>query len=594
MATGGDVPESLLAARRTLDEFGEVRIVQDWHRGEEGWRLRVDLTPGDLGTKFPIPPTTSWYVLAEPNYPAGLIGIWPAADGGITETFWHQIPNTPPLPGRPYRGGKLCVATDSENNLRSNKEVEPRSAEDRLAWHVRRAGGWLQQASHGTLVVDGEWFELPFYHRSAGRLVAFREGPKTLAQWAQTRITSGLAEVLKLPTGHDVVASFRSLGREELVRPSWGQAIVGRRQPSAMWVRFPEVVALAPYQAPRTWGELRTVARGQSVDLDRLVRDGTHRFHDHDTHLMLVGFPVPEKVGEPARQMHWQAIELPRLERRPMSGSPRTAEGWWQTSRTGTLADREALNWAPSENWHPDQLATRGRLDRDLTEQRVVLIGAGALGSPIGELLVRAGVTDITVVDPERLVAGNLVRHTLTMNDLGSFKAESLAGRLSALSPNVRASAVNAAFPIQDGADQYRAADLVIDTTGEYAVLKAIAAFPWDGEPTYASFSVSMHAKRLFAFVAKGSGFSVANFDLAYQSFGQEEFDRDEERPWEGIGCFHPVFPARADEIWLMASAAVSLMDDQWPIASGSCEFHVFERDEDGTGRFTGLRKIAL
>src|SRR6185503_988567 len=97
-------------------------------------------------------------------YPAGMISIVPAADGGLTQTFWHQIPNVDPGAGLPYRGGKLCVATDSEGNLRNNVEAEPGTAVDRLAWHVKRACGWLVQASNGTLMNPGDYFELPFYH----------------------------------------------------------------------------------------------------------------------------------------------------------------------------------------------------------------------------------------------------------------------------------------------------------------------------------------------------------------------------------------------------------------------------------------------
>lgn len=593
MAASGDVPESLLQARRALDEFGEVRIVQDWHQGPEGWRLRINLTPQNLGTVFPIPATTPWYVVVEPIYPGGLINLFPAADDGIVETYWHQLPNLPPLPERPYRRGKMCVATDSEGNLRNNREAEPRTVVDRLAWHVTRACGWLADASNGLLMKDGDWFELPFYRGlEPGRTFAFREGPEPLQQWAGASVDAGFADVVRLPTGIDVATEFRSFDGDVLVRPEWGQAIRGARLPVAMWLRFPDVVALPPHQAPWTWGDLRAVADKQGFDLDAAMRRGTLPFHNRAIHLVLVGFAVPEKIGEPARQMHWQAIELPVLEHRLPRGAPRTPDGWWAMSRGGALGDDVTINWRPSENWHPDQLATRGRLAPDLTAQRVLLIGAGALGSPIGELLVRAGVTNIVPIDGEALIAGNLVRHVLTMNDLGFGKADGLARRLGALSPNVQSMGVNANFPPGDP-EGLATADLVIDTTGNHEVLTAIEAFPWEGEPTIASFSIAMHARRLFAYLAKGSGFTVANFDAAYEPYAREEHDRDEDHPWEGIGCFHPVFPARADQVWMMASAAVSLLDDQWPVASDSSVFHVFEREADGSGRFTGIRKIA-
>jgi hypothetical protein len=120
-----------------------------------------------------------------------------------------------------------------------------------------------------------------------------------------------------------------------------------------------------------------------------------------------------------------------------------------------------------------------------------------------------------------------------------------------------------------------------------------MAEAEWTGDPAFASFAISMHARRLFASLARSSRFDVAAFDAAYGPFGQEERDRDEERPWEGVGCWHPVFPARADEMWLMAATAMGLLDDAWPIEAGSATLHVFERSTDGAGCFSGVRKIA-
>jgi tRNA A37 threonylcarbamoyladenosine dehydratase len=62
-----------------------------------------------------------------------------------------------------------------------------------------------------------------------------------------------------------------------------------------------------------------------------------------------------------------------------------------------------------------------------MTSKRVLLIGAGAIGSALGELLVRGGVRDLTVIDSENATVGNLTRHTLTMDEAGNSKAMSVA-----------------------------------------------------------------------------------------------------------------------------------------------------------------------
>ena len=99
------------------------------------------------------------------------------------------------------------------------------------------------------------------------------------------------------------------------------------------------------------------------------------------------------------------------------------------------------------ENWHPDQIGSRGRLPKSFTEARVLLIGAGALGSSVAEMLVRGGVSDLTVFDPQRVEAGNLVRHTLGFDVIGTSKALALAAHLNGANPNARVRGFAAPFP---------------------------------------------------------------------------------------------------------------------------------------------------
>jgi len=589
MAVSADVPEPLLLARRTLEEVDGVQVVRDWHRGPEGWRLRVNLTPGDLGDVFPIAETTPWYVVCDPGYPGGQVSISPDKDGGISGTFPHQIPNYD-LGSRPYRSGKICIATDSENNLRSSRDAEPTTGDDRLAWHLLRALEWVRRASKGTLLPDGDWFELPVYALDNGPIV-FHEGPATLDVWRRLDSVIGFADIVELPMGVTAVKAFRGLDSAELVEPAWGDAIFGRAKPRALWIRLPDVVVTPPYQAPLTFGELRAAAASQGIDLDQLLHQGTASLRDRQEHLLLIGFPVPERMGEPARQMHWQPVALPRLE-----GDAGRRRGpvvdLWPTTRKGTLRDEARVNWKTAENWHPDQLATRGRLERGLTDKRVVVLGAGALGSVVAELLVRAGVTDITIVDHDALAAGNLVRHTLTMADLNTNKAKALVRRLRSISPSVRAFAVEARFPGQASDEHALAADLVVDTTAEHAVLEAMPTLAWANDPTFVSLAISMHARRLFAFISKGTPFDLGAFDAAYEPFALEELERDEERPWEGVGCWHPVFPARADEVAIMAATAIGMLNDIWPVAPGPGNLQMFERQVDQAGRFAGVCRI--
>ena len=58
---------------------------------------------------------------------------------------------------------------------------------------------------------------------------------------------------------------------------------------------------------------------------------------------------------------------------------------------------------------------------------RVAICGLGGLGSRVAELLTRAGVGYLRLIDFDRLEATNLNRQWYFMEQLGRYKAEALA-----------------------------------------------------------------------------------------------------------------------------------------------------------------------
>lgn len=69
--------------------------------------------------------------------------------------------------------------------------------------------------------------------------------------------------------------------------------------------------------------------------------------------------------------------------------------------------------------------------------KKVLVLGCGSLGSPLVELLARAGVGTIDIVDSEAFEGPNTSRHVLGMGAIGRGKADALAKRLSKNVPGV-------------------------------------------------------------------------------------------------------------------------------------------------------------
>ena len=71
------------------------------------------------------------------------------------------------------------------------------------------------------------------------------------------------------------------------------------------------------------------------------------------------------------------------------------------------------------------------------SKKRVSLVGCGSVGSALGEMLVRAGIGELWLTDPDTLAPENLSRHVLTGADLGRPKAASAADACRALNPRI-------------------------------------------------------------------------------------------------------------------------------------------------------------
>ena len=601
-------PEELLAGRRALEGMPGITLIDDyrWHASSEdsgAWVLRYRLSL-DIAADGLIPASTDWYVLVQPAYPWGKIYFYPAADNGLTLTFQHQNRNDPGPSSVPWRTGDICLDTTVRCLGSSALDTEPSDPDKRLRWRFRRAMEWLKAASFGELVLPGEPFELPQYLPTTGGLgftAVFSEGTDTFAEWKRVKERAGLVELLV--TGEDrsllVVKRFSSSTGATVLTPHWGTTLTeanGETETGA-WILLKGPPVLWPWKGPVTWGDLRRASKDQGVDLAERLAQLSKPLRDGKRHTLLLGFPIPREAGEEPHRMHWQALLLPELSRgqQTVSGFRANETGHRMRDRQEVLIDAGPVDWMNSENWHREDLSARGRIPEVLASKKVLLLGAGALGSTIGEQLTRAGVDDLVVADGDRLEIGNLVRHTLGIDDLYKSKASSLALRLNHSSPHAQVQSIDKAFPPSTAEDKeiLQQCDIVLDCTGEDATLRKLERFPWDKDRLFVSVSLGFEAKRMFFFAASGTGLPEEEYWEAIGPWLHDEVAWYEESglPREGVGCWHPVFPARIDSVWMMAATAVKLLEEASATPPSKPQLIVFEQQEEG-GSHGGIRRV--
>lgn len=106
-----------------------------------------------------------------------------------------------------------------------------------------------------------------------------------------------------------------------------------------------------------------------------------------------------------------------------------------------------------------------------LAAARVLIVGAGGLGSPVLATLAGAGTGHLTIVDHDRVEESNLHRQALyRMDDLGRPKAEAARDAVLAANPTIAVAARAARLGVADAPARVAAADLVLDCADSLAV----------------------------------------------------------------------------------------------------------------------------
>jgi molybdopterin/thiamine biosynthesis adenylyltransferase len=113
------------------------------------------------------------------------------------------------------------------------------------------------------------------------------------------------------------------------------------------------------------------------------------------------------------------------------------------------------------------QVGEKGQ--RKLLRSKVLLIGAGGLGSPTALYLAAAGVGTIGLMDGDTVDVTNLQRQILhTTADVGKPKVESGARTLKALNPEITVIPLPARITVDNAMDILADYDLVVDGSDNF------------------------------------------------------------------------------------------------------------------------------
>lgn len=140
-----------------------------------------------------------------------------------------------------------------------------------------------------------------------------------------------------------------------------------------------------------------------------------------------------------------------------------------------------------------------------LLNARVIIIGAGGLGSPLITYLAAAGVGHLGIVDDDRVELSNLARQIVhETGDIGRLKVESAADRIHELNPDITVTPYPFAATAENLAELVTNYDIVADGSDNFQTRFAVNAACVKAKKLLVSAAISGFSGQLMT-VAPGS-----------------------------------------------------------------------------------------
>lgn len=480
------------------------------------------------------------------------------------------------FPHLDLRDGKLCLKIDRRSSWDPSVSISE-SIQDTKAW--------LSDAAHGLLLKHSEPWELPDFRLNRDALSPKRgakphlglpvwslEDRDSYAAW-QDKVGQ-VGEVVLAPSITDlgvVPLQFLDQGGQEIPAPKPRSSFVkSANRIHGTWVLLPTLI-FDTHRPPRTFSELAELFEVGGISLWALLAKVAGQRPTDGIHYILVGTPVPSKVGWEPEELHWQPIVLPRslLRSGKKAGKEPAGEVMLRVALGGRL-----VPWGSTDNISKIRMGARGHLDASTVPKKLCVIGCGALGSRLITALARGGVHDLGIFDPEQFEPDNQCRHVLPPTAVYQNKAKSLAFWLRGMYAHCVVQSFDAPIPIPEDSTYQNhwtalsEADAIIDCTANTRVFEWLSRLGRDRDIRIVHMFTNPHAKMLTICSSGRHATCVKVCNALFDDIhaGRAAFSWDTYNPLVeevplGAGCWHPTFPALECHLSTLVTASIPVLE---------------------------------
>ncbi len=363
------------------------------------------------------------------------------------------LPSDFPLsPARIELSPELCLVMphlESDGNFCHNVLPEPQDLERPVeaVWRVLQV---LQEFLDSAQ--NPRWVEAEFHrerqdywlrHAAAATAHPDYKTDELLLDLEDDQLAPQAASTITFGSGRRALATTGSGGPEDVVKArGWTLGTIVRG--STLALRLPSDLPWTPKTWPTSFSQLAALAAQIAGKRD-----------------ILPSWYMPSKWKRKA------PVFVAIVQEKAVFGwrlIPRSGNGKGDPILVPVKVRRIDRSWCLSRDHKMDQLAL-------LSGKHIVVFGCGSLGSPVVELLARAGIGQIDVIDPQLMEPENVSRHMLGASSIGYKKCEALCTRVGRAVPGAKLKPffmkAQQWFAMQDSSS---VPDLVLDCSGEYSV----------------------------------------------------------------------------------------------------------------------------
>jgi hypothetical protein len=390
-------------------------------------------------------------LLIPPRFPLHKPSVW------TPHTRWAGTPHV-------QWGDYICLYAAP------NSEWDPA---DGMFGLLERLWEWLRAASIDQLDPDGVPLHPPVAYRTPGTPLVI---PRINTPTVRGEPWIGWAATVAVGSGRIDLHDWRAMREHGRIADPPADPAAAVLLDSALDWEYPEHAAgliLALTERGVDWGEFW-----------RLLEVTALACGDQPL-LLVVGTAMRGTRGGEARQ-HLSVWRIPAQASGDLWRSLIRYSDRSEVVTTGEQARERVLDWARTAGteWcrvREARTEVTARRDHDspiswFAGKTVAIWGCGAIGSLLAEWVTRAGATLLILRDSGGAAPGVLVRQNFIDADIGFYKAEMLAKRITAIDPTIGVQAHNGDVldgPLDDG-PWHEHADLVIDATASLIVATAL------------------------------------------------------------------------------------------------------------------------